>query len=376
MLEGEDISLQAAGAMSMAFFVAYAIGQLLNGALADRRDPRRMTMLGMGIGCVCNALMSLLNDPSAMIAVWGVNGYALSMVWPAVVRMIAAEPDACRREKNAIRITTSMAIGTLASYGLSSLMLRWFGWRQVFAASAMFALALNAAFVFLSRQDATVAGKARLLRNSGAPPAHIMAMPALRKALPALLVVALLSMMHGVLKEGVTTWAPAYLTVAYDISASASMLSMLLSPLMNLGGAFLAGWLYRRLNRRMLTACALLFGATTLFLILPLLGGRDGVFGVAVAVLVLSAVTTMMMAINTIFLNLLPLCYVEQGIAATISGSLNAIAYAGAGASGLLAGGLLDTGRSGNLMWFWMVLALGGAALCTFTAYLRERRQA
>ena len=91
-LQAENIMKSAAAPITTAFFITYGIGQLLSGYLGDRVSPRFLIFGGSVIAAVCNLMMPLVSPEIPLMAlVWAINGVALSMIWPPLVKICANE---------------------------------------------------------------------------------------------------------------------------------------------------------------------------------------------------------------------------------------------------------------------------------------------
>ena len=89
MIEEAVLTKTQAGTISMVYFFVYGSGQLLNGFLGDRLPPGRMIFGGLFLSMICNLLMGVSGSFGIMAVVWGINGYAQSMVWPPIIRIFA-----------------------------------------------------------------------------------------------------------------------------------------------------------------------------------------------------------------------------------------------------------------------------------------------
>ena len=98
MIEEAVLTKTQAGTISMVYFFVYGSGQLLNGFLGDRLPPGRMIFGGLFLSMICNLLMGVSGSFGIMAVVWGINGYAQSMVWPPIIRIFA------RRLEEAVRL--------------------------------------------------------------------------------------------------------------------------------------------------------------------------------------------------------------------------------------------------------------------------------
>ena len=59
-MQSEGFSKEAIGAASSVYFITYAVGQLINGAIGDRIKARYMMSFGMALAGVSNFLFSFL----------------------------------------------------------------------------------------------------------------------------------------------------------------------------------------------------------------------------------------------------------------------------------------------------------------------------
>lgn len=105
-------------AVSSAFFICYGAGQLVSGILGDRISPRMLVFTGTFVSALCNILMFFFcKSYTALIILWGLNGAVQSLVWSPILRIAGDYFDKNDREKFATDISTTVTLGTLASYG-------------------------------------------------------------------------------------------------------------------------------------------------------------------------------------------------------------------------------------------------------------------
>lgn len=84
-----NISFQQVGWISFAMLMGYAIGQLINGNLADRLSPKVMIITGGSLSILCNLSISFANSYTAILLLWTLNGYFQSMAWGSGGKLIA-----------------------------------------------------------------------------------------------------------------------------------------------------------------------------------------------------------------------------------------------------------------------------------------------
>src|SRR5829696_5984169 len=64
-----------------AWKVAYAVGQLVNGQLAERMSARRLLAVGMLGSAALNVVFGLAEGLYSLIFVWAMNGYSQALGW-------------------------------------------------------------------------------------------------------------------------------------------------------------------------------------------------------------------------------------------------------------------------------------------------------
>ena len=70
------------GGISSLYFICYAFGQLINGAIGDRIKGKWMICMGlMGAGLMNLLFARLAEMPLGATAVYGLTGYFLSMIY-------------------------------------------------------------------------------------------------------------------------------------------------------------------------------------------------------------------------------------------------------------------------------------------------------
>lgn len=362
MIQEGVLTASRAGAVGMAYFFAYAAGQLVNGLLGDRLHPGRMIFAGIGASGILNALMGLHASFPYLLLVWCLNGYVQSMIWPPIIRLFSQLLEEKKKVKYCVDIISTQALGTLASYLLSALVIGLWGWQAVFFAAA--AVLLAAALVWREgfrriEQYAAVHGipdqEEQEERGGGeGGGGESFAAVILSSGLLAILAPVIV---HGILKDGVTAWVPTYISQTFLTPPSMAILVTAALPVVNLAGAYAARALFERLGHNELRTAFVFFGTAFLSLVfLWRLGTRSLVFTVAL----LSVITSSMMAVNTLFINLLPLRFERYGRVSAVSGIFNSAAYLGTAISTFTIGIMAE-----GLGWQYTILgwlAMSGAA--------------
>lgn len=351
------LTLQAAGAVSTGYFLCYAAGQVISGFACQRWSPYRMIFAGLALSGLCNLGMAAL-PPALMPVLWAANGLFQAMVWPPIVRLFAECMPLDQQKGACININSTTPAGTLASYALCALLLALTGWRTAFTASALVLLVMAGVWA-AATGPLRRAAPARPLETPCTPDPEHTVRPqggGLGVLLGAgLLGLAVPVILHGALKDGVTSWVPTMVQANFAVSPALSAAVSMVLPLVNLTGAYLAGWLDRRWLHNELKTCAVLFGAATAALaLLPLAVGRS----LPLALALLAVTTAAMLGINTLFINVIPVRAGRSGGAAALSGLLNAVTYVGAAAATWGVGAAADSWGWGAVFALWLAMAV------------------
>ena len=178
---------------------------------------------------------------------------------------------------------------------------------------------------------------------------------------------------QGSLKDGVTTWVPAYISETYGMRGVLAITSTMIIPVFNLAGVYLASFADSHWFRNEIRTAAAFFGVcgAALF-VLWAASGRSMV----ISFLMLAVATTAMMAVNTMLIAVLPSYFGAKGKASSVSGILNSSVYVGGAAStyGIGALSMIAGWNATILVWFIMAvvsMVLCGAAVKRWSNYRR-----
>lgn len=210
-----NISKSLAGLPVTGCFITYGIGQLLCGFMGDRFHPRDMIFTGLTATSVCNLLAALFPRIEVIIPIWCFNGFFQSMLWPPLVRVMAEGLDEEHYKKCCVQVSVASSAGMIAVYVLAPVCIFISGWRLAFIFPGLLGIA-TAFFWLLSftrlQSDGTNTVSAL---NVEMETDYTIKLPALflqASLIPILLAIIL----HGILRDGITTWMPAYITETSD----------------------------------------------------------------------------------------------------------------------------------------------------------------
>lgn len=316
IIDEQILTYTQAGTISMLYFFAYGIGQFFNGLLGDHIRPQSMIFSGLFFSGLANLLMGIIHHFPVMALLWGINGYMQSMIWPPITRIFAEKYDDEQKKKCSIDIVSSMALGTLVSYFLSACTLKFFSWNGAFflASGIMILISIfwNIGYkkieTFLTKRSAA----AECFSVSNEVSKELPNQIPFRKLLltSGLLAIFLPVMVHGILKDGVSQWVPTYICENFDVSASFSVILTMILPLVNLTGAYMAKFVDSKNPQKEVRSSVFFFGLATMGLLFLFFFGKKHIL---LTVFLFAVITSSMLAVNTLFVNLLPCILKSRG---------------------------------------------------------------
>ncbi|WP_312372772.1 MFS transporter [Lachnoclostridium sp.] len=369
MIKENVLDSSQAGFISMLYFFAYGIGQMVNGFLGDRIDPKKMILIGIGVSAVANACMGLAGGFLVMALIWGINGYFQSMIWAPIIRIFAEMLNENNKINCSVNISSSGVVGTLLSYLLSAILIARLHWKFVFfvASILLFLVAIVFWFGFQSvltfsnrnleaKGDETRVDKEQIKKQAGQRTDFKTIL-----FCSEILFIMIPIIIHGVLKDGVTAWVPTYISSSFGLAPSFSILITTVLPIVNLAGAYVGWAIYRRMKENIAKSNMVFFVGSLASLILLLVFGRVSVI---LTVALLAIITSSMMAVNTLSISVYPLRFEKDGRVSSVSGFLNAMAYIGTAIS-TFAIGLIVKYRGWEVTIItWLVMTVIASAIC------------
>lgn len=372
MITAEHMSKAQLGMVGSGFFFGYGVGQLANGLLGDRLNPRRLIFFGIFTSAIMNLFMGLASSYLLMLVLWSVNGIVQSSVWSPLLRLCSDRLTRAQCVKTCVNLATTVPIGTLAAYLLATVSLSLSGWRMVFFSSGAILLLISFLWLFGMRSLEKRADRYGVLEEqepaSGAVSGGKLGWKLLLTSGVAL--IGVVSLLHGILKDSITTWAPTYLTELFHTDSVTSILLTMILPVVNLAGVYLSSFLNRKVFRNEMATAAFFF-LLTLAALCGLLFFASS--QIVLSILLLAVVTSAMLGVNTMVITLVPLRFQKLGKVSTMTGGLNCLTYLGSAVSSYGVGLIAEGFGWNGAQLFWLILAVLGTAACAFSAILWKK---
>lgn len=356
--EMEKDTLISKSLLSMAptgSFITYGLGQIISGICGDRLSPKKLITCGLITTVLMNLLIPLCQSPYQMLAVWCVNGFAQAFMWPPLVRIMTGLLSEEDYKKAMVKVTWGSSCGTIAIYLTAPLIISILSWRWVFLFSALSGLVMI--FVW-NRYAHDVRTEWKRVKQEVKGPKHSLFTPLMLSIMVAII-------LQGMLRDGVTTWMPTYISETYHLSSSVSILTGVLLPVFGIICLQLTSLVYRKKFTNPLLCAGIFFGAGAVSaLALVILTGQNAVFSVLFSALL----TGCMHGVNLILICMLPSFFKEGGNVSTVSGVLNSCTYVGSALSTYGIALLSENYGWGFTLTTWLVIGALGFVICMLCA--------
>ena len=365
------------GLVYSCFALTYGIGQLVNGILCKRYNPKFVITGALLVSAIVNIFMPLSGDFRVMAGLWLVNGIVQSMLFSLLIRTLSRNIASHTISKAIYVMSSTVAAGTASAYGLSALFVALGAWKITFfvAAALLTAAAITWVCIMTKVEKAIKNGEteedelAALKKDTNAAVSGKSRAGAIFFA--TLVFVAITAIANGFIKDGVNNWLPKILRDEFSVPDSLSIILTLLLPLFSILGSFIARNLYLKLKNHLFINgifYSIAFTlALTVYLIYPL---RT----VAFTMVLFIGLACMMAAINNVITSMFPLDNRDKMDSGLLAGLLDTLCYVGSSAAGTLLGKMSQSMGWSSVLVTLFIFAGVAATICLSFSVLTKRK--
>lgn len=333
-------------------FITYGAGQIISGIIGDRFSPKKLVLYGLLTTAGMNCLLPLCQNEYQMLGVWCVNGLAQAFMWPPMVRIMATLLSEEEYNKASVKVSCGASFGTIVVYLVSPIIIFLSGWKGVFyfsAASGVVMAAVWSRYAYDVDKENKNPGKSERQKNN-----HLLFSPLMICIMAAIV-------FQGMLRDGITTWMPSYISETYNLSNIISILTGVTIPIFTIICLQLTSKLYSKVFTSPVLCAGMLFGLGMISaLVLNLLTGQNAVLSVAFSALF----TACMHGVNLLLLCMVPSAFKKLGNVSTVSGVLNACTYIGSALSTYGIALISESYGWNCTLMIWLIIAVAGTMLC------------
>ena len=364
------ITKTQAGTVPTFFFFSYGIGQVFNGLFCKKYNIKWVVFFSLITSALINLSIAVGSDFTVMKWLWLINGFALSMLWPTLIRLLSETLPQKKLGTSSVVMGTTVATGTLVIYGLSSLFALYDKFKLSFYTAGI-SVAVVAVIWALFYKKAVTFAKDEKKREEVVETVkeNIAVQNKYEKNdrklfLVTVCVLCFCSVGVNLIKDGLTTWVPSILKDEFSMSDSISILLTLFLPVLAVFGN--AGALkIHKLIPDYVNHCAVVFGVMAL-LIFGIIGSLSYEI-ISFMLIGLVAVNFLASSLNSLVTSIFPLFMRGKVNSGLFAGVLNGFCYVGSAMSSYGLGAIAD--RFGWSAVFWVLTGFCGVVIVVWVGY-------
>lgn len=359
-----------AGMASTFFFFAYGIGQVINGLFCKKYNIKWAIFGSMAASTAVNLIVAMGAEFALIKWLWLINGIALSILWPTLVRMLAEALPGRALGRSSMVMGTTVGVGTLIIYGLSAIYALFDNFQLAFFTAAAADAAVAVLWLLLHGKATDIAKAERaadapeVVRTEGTGAPDRLDAVEHRLIYAGVAFLCLFSVGINLIKDGLTTWVPSILKETYNFPDALSILLTLFLPISAIFGNVFALWMHKKVPDY-IRHSGIVFAMMGV-----LIAGLVGFMRLdwAVALLVGMVVVNYLAAgLNNLNTSIYPMFMREKLNSGMIAGVLNGFCYVGSTISAYGLGVVAD-----NFGWtavFWVLFGFCAIAVVAWGIY-------
>ena len=354
MLETGSFNEKYFGSLSSVYFISYAIGQLINGAIGDKIKARYMISLGLLFAGITNVVFSFVAFNATLgTLVYAMTGFFLAMIYGPMTKVVAENTEPVYATRCSLGYTFASFFGSPLA-GLTAAIMTW---QSVFVASsvALGAMAAACFFVFLIFEKRGLIkyhqfDRKKTGRGLGEFKETVKVLYRYR-----IVKFSFISILTGVVRTAVVFWLPTYISQYLQFSADKAAVIYTVATLFISTTTFITVFVYERLRKNMDKTILLMFSLSASFFLLVYLFKIPvlNVIFIVLAIMSCNGAATMLWSRYCPSLR-------DTGMVSGATGFLDFLSYMAAAASSSIFANAVGTLGWGNLILVWMGLMVLG----------------
>lgn len=343
------------GTLSSAYFVFYAVGQLINGIIGDKVKAVYMISLGLLFAGVTSFVFPYMIGSGAwLVLLYGMTGFFLSMIYAPMTRVVAESTEPIHAVRCSLGYTFASFFGSPVA-GLCAAAMVWFDAFNV-SSAALVAMAVVCFVLFMVFEKRGVVKygtqkgidtTAELPDSFGGKIKLLVRHDILRYSA--------VSMLTGVVRTAVLFWMPTYFNEYLGYGSETAALIFTVSTLVISSNSFIAIGIYEALGRRQYPSLLILFGVSVVAFLLTFLVGEPilNIILLVIAVIGSNGASSILWSVYCPSL-------ADTGMVSSATGFLDFLSYMAAAIATAVFGNMVDLVGWGNLILIWTALAALG----------------
>lgn len=249
MLETGNFNEEYFGTLSSTYFISYAIGQLVNGAIGDKIKARWMISLGLLFAGVTNFLFSFIAvDALWANIVYSMTGFFLAMIYGPMTKVVAENTEPVYATRCSLGYTFASFFGSPLA-GITAAVMAW---QTVFTVSSValvvMAVACFAVFLVFERKGVITYNQYDRVKKERGLGNFKETLKVLYKY--RIVKFAFISILTGVVRTAVVFWLPTYINQYLEFDATTSASIYTVATLFISLTTFISVFVYERFMKR------------------------------------------------------------------------------------------------------------------------------
>lgn len=363
----EGISNADASLAATLSLVSYGIGQIISGILGDKFKPQNIILCGLTLTTAMNLAMPLTDDFTLRSIIWFINGFAQSMLWPPLVRIMAETMDSKTYNRVCTNVNVAGISGTVLLYiTASAIWIRYFNWKYVFFSSALVSGVIAVIWVigFSKATKGTDLFRSVKGKASGEKKQNTLSAKAL--LMSGFILIAIAIICQGALRDGITDWVPTFIINTFSLESGSAILKSVIIPVFSVISLKLVGIINGKFVKDEVKAGTITFLAGALGCLLLLFIYKENQY---VTLILAALITCFMHGVNYFLICIVPARFEKYNAVSTMSGIINSLTYVGSAAATYGFGAVSDNFGWSTVLVSWVIVAAAG----TVTALLAIR---
>ena len=355
------------GLISSGLLAAYAIGQFINGQLADKY-AKKLLSIGMFGSAAMNFLMAFTPVPLVMFILWTINGFFQSMGWSSSVKIVANWHPPEERGKVSGILGTSYQIGNVFSWLLAGYAVL-LGWTWGFIIPAILFTISGIHWTLKGKQAPEETGLETIENYEEDCDIHLGFKWTLRKCIDWKVWAGAFTLFFlNIIRYGFLTWAPTFL-FEIDPNITSVALKALVFPLAGSLGGLTIGLLEQKYNKITRIGFVFLVILAGLMLVYPTLESGT------LALVFLGGIGFFTYAPHVLVVTRLPMLLGTRKGTASVTGFIDMMGYVGATVTGIATAIFTGIGGWNMAFTFWAVGAFASVITLVLLWNLKKKKE-
>ena len=352
MVNDGDFTFEQTGLFSSLFFIAYAIGQLINGIIGDKIKAKYMISFGLILAGMSNIVFCNAGGNYIVSAVsYCFTGFFLSMIYGPMTKVVSENTEPIHATRCSLGYTLASFLGS----PLAGIIAVFLSWQATFAASSLVLIIMGiicfSIFQLLEKKEIVKYGQYKRQKGVGGGLKILIKRQIIKFTI--------VSMLTGIIRTTVVELLTSYFAQYLHYNDKNSKLTFTATTFVISLTTFISIFIYEKLGRNINRSVLIFFFSSAVFFMLvfivklPILN----IVFLVLAIMSSNAAATMLWSVYC------PSLY-DTGMISSATGFLDFVSYMSAAASAAVFPLLINPIGWEGLIAVWFAITAIGVIIC------------